>query len=1100
MGIKPFSIIAGLTLLLVGCSSSTTEGDSKLATGGSDEPASSGGANAGGGSDVSGTGGGLTTGGSGGLLGSTGGTVAPLDACTEAGLSCGSGQRCDDSGDEPACADNTCSDLSCTQDEDCRAAEDGPGHVCVSAACVRHVDCDDGEYCDGSACRLDACVALARTCNGDDVLSCDNVGGGEAALFTCASGGYFTSACVDDAAGAASCTCEGDWDCPTFTVCEVGQCVGTGEAPTCTLPAVDFASVPPALELHWGGDAPSDTAHDGTLPSEMAPDAPWAAFTHVLNTPIVANLDDDNGDGLINELDFPEILFSAHKGNNPWGNAVVRAIHGGGPHKGKDYFARCGDLLWTEMSPITDVCADSAPSADAGAPVAVGDLDGDGVPEIVVPLENNRFQILDNTGALIYTLPQAWVPNSGSGETIAIANLDHTGYAELIVGPHVFVLGDDATSGALVVTHILTGNKSVGSNEISFMACPADLDETRPGLEVAVGTTLYALPTSLDACATPPCSGALDVVWHAPAIGTQGDQLNSGDKTDEGFCAVADVWGADAMAAPGPNNPKDGKAEVVLISNGRLIILDGATGTLIDIRNLGGGSRGGAPNVDDFDGDGFMEVASALENFYTVVDLQEPDTTYCPAWNDTLPRDPAGANTNPARTPGAGTDGLGACASDADCQADVAVCGSAGVCVCLHNGWRRGSDDSSSRATSSSVFDFNGDGSAEVIYNDECELRVYRGDDGSVLYNEASRSRTGIENPVVADVDNDGNAEIVVGSNNAVGNRCDEDGSTPTGVNGLRVFGDPTDTWVAARRIWNEQSYHVTNVTEAGGIPAHEAESYRPLNGRLYNTYRSQPRSFGVAPDLVVTGISVSAVDGGCAIERIGEFETPSGNMALISIEVRNEGDLRVGPGVVVSLEGDWTQEKLREALHADSSGTALTALITDSLEPGASVILSVAYDVTLNTPGRVPDVIIAQVDAADAERECDESNNVREYTPAAEGQQTDLRLTIEAVSGCPDATVVAGISNDGAAFAGDMTITWYAGNPSQGGMKLSQSVVTGGVGSGESVPVEAGLPDFPTRGDITVFGVLAADVSDCNAGNNTARAGQPHTCTVVLE
>ena len=84
-----------------------------------------------------------------------------------------------------------------------------------------------------------------------------------------------------------------------------------------------------------------------------------------------------------------------------------------------------------------------------------------------------------------------------------------------------------------------------------------------------------------------------------------------------------------------------------------------------------------------------------------------------------------------------------------------------GHCVCLHNGWKRDSDDDSSRATSSSVFDFNGDGAAEVLYNDECEFRVYEGQSGEVLFAAMSRSRTGIENPVVADVDNDGNAEVV---------------------------------------------------------------------------------------------------------------------------------------------------------------------------------------------------------------------------------------------------------------------------------------------------------------------------------------------------
>ena len=122
--------------------------------------------------------------------------------------------------------------------------------------------------------------------------------------------------------------------------------------------------------------------------------------------------------------------------------------------------------------------------------------------------------------------------------------------------------------------------------------------------------------------------------------------------------------------------------------------------------------------------------------------------------------------------------------------------------MCLHNGWSRESDDDSSRATSSSVFDFNGDGAAEVLYNDECEFRVFDGVTGGVLFADISRSRTWTENPVVADVDNDGNAEVVTALNTEQENRsCDDDPlGTILGPNGIRVWGDPNDTWVAARR------------------------------------------------------------------------------------------------------------------------------------------------------------------------------------------------------------------------------------------------------------------------------------------------------------
>ena len=73
----------------------------------------------------------------------------------------------------------------------------------------------------------------------------------------------------------------------------------------------------------------------------------------------------------------------------------------------------------------------------------------------------------------------------------------------------------------------------------------------------------------------------------------------------------------------------------------------------------------------------------------------------------------------------------------------------------------------SSSVTGSTVFDFEGDGIAEVVYADECFLWVYDGPTGHVRYAGLTTSFTGTEASVVADVDGDGHAEIVLVSNGA---------------------------------------------------------------------------------------------------------------------------------------------------------------------------------------------------------------------------------------------------------------------------------------------------------------------------------------------
>ena len=64
--------------------------------------------------------------------------------------------------------------------------------------------------------------------------------------------------------------------------------------------------------------------------------------------------------------------------------------------------------------------------------------------------------------------------------------------------------------------------------------------------------------------------------------------------------------------------------------------------------------------------------------------------------------------------------------------------------------------------TGSSVFDFEADGISEAIYADECFVRVYNGKTGEVLFSQYHSSCTWYENPVVADVEGNFRANLVV--------------------------------------------------------------------------------------------------------------------------------------------------------------------------------------------------------------------------------------------------------------------------------------------------------------------------------------------------
>jgi hypothetical protein len=131
-----------------------------------------------------------------------------------------------------------------------------------------------------------------------------------------------------------------------------------------------------------------------------------------------------------------------------------------------------------------------------------------------------------------------------------------------------------------------------------------------------------------------------------------------------------------------------------------------------------------------------------------------------------------------------------------------------------------------SGAAGGTAFDFLGDGVAEAMYADEQYMRIYDGLTGDVLLEQARGSATISEYPTVADVDNDGSAEILVVSMSA----------QPA----LQVIRDVEDRWIQARRIWNQHAYYVTNVREDSTIPQEPINNWETLN-----TYRTNAQIEG---------------------------------------------------------------------------------------------------------------------------------------------------------------------------------------------------------------------------------------------------------------
>jgi hypothetical protein len=505
---------------------------------------------------------------------------------------------------------------------------------------------------------------------------------------------------------------------------------------------------------------------------------------------------------------------------------------------------------------------------------AVGDVDADGFPDVAL--------LAYSTGSPTYLvvldgrdgsekLVDPLSPAAGWSTHVALGNLDADPQLEIAISVEpaaIAVFEADGTRRWLTPLGSLTG-VSIGAPAI------ADMDGVPPAEVVWGAVVLSADGVVLEDRGHCGALNYSDGPISVP-VDLEGDtvmELVGGNRVlrfggvvvwdrpteTEGYPAVADFFG-------------DGVPDVVVVSRGTVRVMSALTGEVsFGPLAIPGGGNGGPPTVADFDGDGRPEFAAAALGCYAVYD---PDCS--------------GAAPDPTRCDRSAVE-LNACLP-------VLVDGVL---------WSQPNQDDSSSVTGSSVFDFEGDGHAEVVYNDECHLFVYDGGTGRVLLARPNTSRTGSENPIVVDVDGDENAEIVVPAN-AETRRCDLPVTDVPDTWGMFAFGDPAREWVRTRRVWNQHAYYVTNVDDDGGIPVPVRPNWTVpgLNNFRQNV---QPEGLFAAPDLVVARVVVNPRLCSASLELAAWITNRGSGGAPAGIPVAfYEGDPAVGGtllGVVPTSE-----------------------------------------------------------------------------------------------------------------------------------------------------------------------------------------------------
>jgi hypothetical protein len=652
----------------------------------------------------------------------------------------------------------------------------------------------------------------------------------------------------------------------------------------------------------------------------------YGEYDEILMAPVVGHLTDDNGDGLRDRNDIPDIvvitddngLYSHQKG-------VLRIIPGDGSG-GATSIQRADTEDW-QVYPYRY------------SNIALGDVDLDSVPEIVLIV-----QVVSNDtpgGG-----DEGGDPGGDEGEEGGQETGGGKGADTEVIDTDEIDTGDaDAGEG---------GGPHTGSPPTDTSTPPTGEEEGGDeGMDHPVwpsgGTGSSSMTTSdvEKSCTVAALSPAGEVVWiatelsidcggHAPALtdlegdgtvevlvgphileGADGSLRATGEagegryfayfqigmhsiasdldmdgtqefiagqtiydplgqiscqavSLDDGFSAAADL-------------DMDGLGEVVIVGNGKLSIMEHDC-TVTWTGDLAGSGNGGPPTIADFDSDGVPEIGVADAETYSVYEV------------------------------------------------DGSVL------------WSNPVVDDSSHATGSLVYDFEGDGSPEVVYADETRLWVFAGADGTVRLTRVDHaSRTLHDYPTVADVDGDGSSEIIV---------VNGGGHREENLTGLYVLGPSTGSWLASRQVWNQHAYSITNINDDLSIP-----SPPDSNWPIHNNFRSgdpQPVSAGASPDAV-------------PVVEICTKECPAGRV-IVTAAVGNAGAAPLRDGIPISV---YAQD---DALLTHL-GTGWTSGIIDIGE------VSEAVEITIDATALVDPFVVIKVDDDNGSEtvpdECSEENNV---------------------------------------------------------------------------------------------------------------------------
>ncbi len=479
-------------------------------------------------------------------------------------------------------------------------------------------------------------------------------------------------------------------------------------------------------------------------------------------------------------------------------------------------------------------------TSDTQSKIAIGDIDGDGIPDAAITSKfNSNLRIVATSGTNANPQPDG----SKAGDIKSEYNINGSPilpYNSKFMYEHDVLIADINKDGKGEIFGIISDRPPQG------------------GSVKAVRFFLVGFTYSLNTLT--PLFNAIDLGPDRPGIPGIADFDGDGKAEiymkDEIYAAESGVkladgggdWDTEVNAAPVAVNIIAGTPNMELVTGKYIYNVPNLTSRTLQVMTIAhdmstiqsyfpkvyldlveyGVDNASSTSVADLDEDGFLDVVLSGSTTKYLVGAQVTSVFY---WNVQKNKvsvfNPPDAVLPNGWTWGTSRINLGDANGDGKLNLSF-VAGNRLFCLMTDASdnlvplWAtpRTINDSNSGIIAVTIYDFVNDGTPELVYRDSQEIVIVDGATGqNKLWFSSCKSHTFTEGPIIADVNGDGGTDICAPCFRGPG-AFNINGTLQEQARGeVRLWFSTGNEWLPTRKVWNQPGYFVVNINDNLTLP-----------------------------------------------------------------------------------------------------------------------------------------------------------------------------------------------------------------------------------------------------------------------------------------